>query len=179
MSDADEVWLKRLAGGDMQALEKLYDSYSVCVYQFLLAQGLSREEAEEGLCEVFLALAARGRKLREVRNVRAYLLGIARHYAARQHKSRPPQAINACLPNPEKKSLVDVHTNSPPASEMSFAALQMLQQLPPEQAAVIVLKIWHGLTFAEIAAALNISADTAASRYRYGLEKLRALWQED
>lgn len=179
MSDADEIWLKRLAGGDMQALGQLYDRYSVCVYQFLLAQGLSREEAEEALGDVFLALAARGRRLCHVQNVQAYLLGIARHYAARQHKSRCPQAPNACLSNTGKKFGLATPMNSPPASEMSFDALQMLQQLPPEQAAVIVLKIWHGLTFAEIAAALNISVDTAASRYRYGLEKLRALWQED
>ena len=35
------------------------------------------------------------------------------------------------------------------------------------------LKLWEGLTFEEIAAALDISPNTAASRYRYGLDKLR------
>jgi len=38
---------------------------------------------------------------------------------------------------------------------------------------VITLKTWGGLTFAEIAEALEIPANTAASRYRYGLEELR------
>jgi RNA polymerase sigma-70 factor (ECF subfamily) len=38
---------------------------------------------------------------------------------------------------------------------------------------VVTLKTWGGLTFAEIAEALEIPANTAASRYRYGLEELR------
>ena len=50
-----------------------------------------------------------------------------------------------------------------------------IAQLPTEQREVIVLKIWAGLTFSQIAQALGESANTVASRYRYGLEKLAAL----
>ena len=35
------------------------------------------------------------------------------------------------------------------------------------------LKLWDGLTFEQIAAALDIPPNTAASRYRYALDKLR------
>jgi RNA polymerase sigma-70 factor (ECF subfamily) len=35
------------------------------------------------------------------------------------------------------------------------------------------LKLWEGLTFEDIAGVLGIPANTAASRYRYALEKLR------
>jgi RNA polymerase sigma-70 factor (ECF subfamily) len=38
---------------------------------------------------------------------------------------------------------------------------------------VVHLKLWEELTFEEIAAALEIPPNTAASRYRYGLDKLR------
>ena len=48
-----------------------------------------------------------------------------------------------------------------------------LGELPEEQRAVVHLKLWEGLTFEEIAAALDISPNTAASRYRYGIDKLR------
>ncbi len=41
-----------------------------------------------------------------------------------------------------------------------------------------MLKIWGGLTFDEIAEALDIPANTAASRYRYGLAELRKLTKE-
>jgi RNA polymerase sigma-70 factor (ECF subfamily) len=48
-----------------------------------------------------------------------------------------------------------------------------LASLPPEQREVIVLKIWGELTFDQIARSLEISPNTAASRYRYALEALR------
>ena len=42
---------------------------------------------------------------------------------------------------------------------------------------VVVLKIWGQLTFEEAAAVIGISPNTAASRYRYGLEKLKDIWK--
>ncbi len=48
-----------------------------------------------------------------------------------------------------------------------------LRGLPAEQRDVLVMKIWGGLSFAQIADVLAISANTAGSRYRYALAKLR------
>lgn len=48
-----------------------------------------------------------------------------------------------------------------------------LRRLPEAQRDVLVLKIWGELTFQEIARHLEISPNTAASRYRYALEALR------
>ncbi len=48
-----------------------------------------------------------------------------------------------------------------------------LRGLPAEQREVLVLRIWGGLTFAEIAATLAESINTVASRHRYALETLR------
>lgn len=48
-----------------------------------------------------------------------------------------------------------------------------LKSLPAKFSEVIVMKIWGDRTFAEIAEALEISPNTAASRYRYGLEALK------
>ena len=47
-----------------------------------------------------------------------------------------------------------------------------LRTLPPEQAEVVVLKIWEELTFAEIGQILDTSPNTAASRYQYAIAKL-------
>lgn len=55
-----------------------------------------------------------------------------------------------------------------------------LMRLPEEQRQVLVLHIWGGLSFDEIGSVLAISANTAASRYRYALQKLRgAMLLED
>ena len=48
-----------------------------------------------------------------------------------------------------------------------------LRELPSKFSEVIVMKIWGGRTFAEIGETLGISMNTAASRYRYGIEALR------
>lgn len=53
-----------------------------------------------------------------------------------------------------------------------------MSHLPPIYRQVVTLKVWGGLTFAEIAEALEIPANTAASRYRYGLMELRKLAKE-
>lgn len=50
---------------------------------------------------------------------------------------------------------------------------QSLKELPPKFAEVILMKIWGEQTFAEIGETLGISQNTAASRYRYGLEALK------
>ena len=56
---------------------------------------------------------------------------------------------------------------------MMKRAQAALTQLPPEQREVIVLKVWGGLTFSQIAETLGMPANTAASRYRYGLTALK------
>ena len=53
-----------------------------------------------------------------------------------------------------------------------------MSQLPEIYRVVVTLKVWGELTFSEIADALGIPANTAASRYRYGLEELRKLTRE-
>jgi len=53
-----------------------------------------------------------------------------------------------------------------------------MTRLPEKYRDVITLKVWGGLTFAEIAEALGIPANTAASHYRCGLVELRKLTRE-
>jgi RNA polymerase sigma-70 factor, ECF subfamily len=48
-----------------------------------------------------------------------------------------------------------------------------MKGLLDNQREVVVLKVWGGLTFEQIGTALEIPANTAASRYRYGIEALR------
>jgi RNA polymerase sigma-70 factor (ECF subfamily) len=72
--------------------------------------------------------------------------------------------------------LVRLSAPEPPGvdSDRAVRLEQALRALPAEQREVISLKVDGGLTFAEIAALLGVSANTAASRYRYALEKMRA-----
>jgi RNA polymerase sigma-70 factor, ECF subfamily len=61
--------------------------------------------------------------------------------------------------------------------ESQRALAAAIDRLPHEQREVLVMKIWNELTFAEIATALGISNNTAASRYRYALNALKKNFQ--
>lgn len=50
---------------------------------------------------------------------------------------------------------------------------ESLKSLPKKFSEVITMKLWGECTFAQIGETLGISLNTAASRYRYGLEALR------
>ena len=62
--------------------------------------------------------------------------------------------------------------------ECSRMIQMAMAELLPEQRDVITLKIWGEMTFAEIGQTLGIPANTAASRYRYGLSELRKLTKQ-
>ncbi len=61
-----------------------------------------------------------------------------------------------------------------PAELPDDALTAAVAGLPPAQREVLALKIDGGLTFVEIAAVTGTSINTAASRYRYAIEKIRA-----
>jgi RNA polymerase sigma-70 factor, ECF subfamily len=58
-------------------------------------------------------------------------------------------------------------------TESALALQKVLGELPEEQREVVMMRIWSGMTLEEIGAATGVPLNTAASRYRYALEKLR------
>jgi len=70
-----------------------------------------------------------------------------------------------------------VWLESPDGSpETSIALQSALKALPEEQREIVVLKVWGQLTFEEAAEVTGVPANTAASRYRYGIQKLKEIW---
>lgn len=57
--------------------------------------------------------------------------------------------------------------------EAALALQAALLELPEEQREVVVLRVWSGMTLEEAASLIGVSLNTAASRYRYALDKLR------
>jgi len=83
-------------------------------------------------------------------------------------------ALNHIRDRSREVGLEDGWLDSPPGMEQTGLELQSaLREIPEEQREVIVLHVWGEMSFEEVAAALGISPNTAASRYRYGLTKLR------
>lgn len=153
-------------------LERLYDDHAQALFAFLLNLTRDEPDTRDVLQEIFVKLARQPDLLRGVRDERAFLIRLAHNAAIDQMRRRGTrdktseqftnEAVSPFAPaaDPDEQAFRD-----------AFAAA--LAELPDEQRAVVHLKLWEGLTFEQIATALDISPNTAASRYRYGLDKLR------
>ena len=75
----------------------------------------------------------------------------------------------------ETEPVIEPHFELEDDTQLALAAA--VESLPRDQREVLVLKIWNDLTFSEIAGALGISQNTAASRYRYALTNLKKTLQ--
>jgi RNA polymerase sigma-70 factor (ECF subfamily) len=153
-------------------IERLYDEHAQPLYAFLL--NFTRDEADtrDLLQEIFLKLARDEKLLRGVREERAFLIRLAHNAAidlmrrrGTRERTRENFAVEIISPF--------APANDPDEEIFRRELSTALAELPAEQRAVAHLKLWEALTFEQIAAALEISPNTAASRYRYALDKLR------
>jgi RNA polymerase sigma-70 factor (ECF subfamily) len=143
--------------------ETLYHAKASELVLYGRALGLSHAEAEDVLQETFVALMARPQRP-----------DVPEHFCVRSYRNR---ALNyrRSLWRRLTRELESTRwfERSPGESPEERAAMRGLATLPQEQREVIVLKIWHEHTFEEVGELLDISPNTAAGRYRYGLQKLR------
>ena len=110
----------------------------------------------------------------------AYLYASVRRCALEWLRSRSRRMRReTAFARPEVDSASPLLTSAVEQDERRSAIELALRQLSEDQRETLVLKIWGGLTFPQIAAALEIPANTAASRYRYALAKLREQLSEE
>jgi len=144
--------------------ESLYEAKAAQLVLYGRALGLSHSEAEDVLQETFMALL--------------------------EHKTAPEKPLHYCLRAYRNRALnyrrglwrriarelecSRWFEKAQGETAQERAAMKCLAQLPPEQREVIVLKIWHEHTFEMIGELLEVSPNTVAGRYRYGLQKLKA-----
>lgn len=153
-------------------IERLYDAHAQSLYAFLLNFTRDENDARDLLQEIFVKLAREPQLLSNVRDERAFLIRLAHNAAIdliRRSGARERTKENFAT------EIISIFapTKNPDENFFRKELSEALAQLPEEQRAVLHLKLWEDLTFEQIAETLNISPNTAASRYRYGLDKLR------
>lgn len=144
-------------------IEQLYLRHGPALLLFAISIIGERSSAQDAVQQVFTRLLERG--LGDVLDAKAYLYRCVRNAVLNLTKSQ-----HRTVALDEDASWFDV-LNRDTTEELTLR--RALQALPSEQRQVVVLRVWCGLSYAEIAALLEISANTVASRYRYALEKLR------
>ena len=143
--------------------ETLYQAKGAELLLYGRALGLSHAEAEDVLQETFVALMQR-----------ELAPDNPEHYCVRAYRNRVlnyRRSLWRRLTREfESQRWFERSSDESPAER---EAMRCLSDLPAEQREVIVLKIWHEYTFEEIGELLDLSPNTAAGRYRYGLQKLK------
>ena len=144
-------------------IELLYRQHGAALLLFALAITGERSRAQDAVHHVFVRLLESG-DLRRAGDKKAYLFGCVRNAILNERKRQDRHS-----------PLDDSAWFSPP--EQDHAGEQNLRRalaaLPEDQRQVVVLHVWGELTFAQVGELLEIAANTAASRYRYALSKLR------
>jgi RNA polymerase sigma-70 factor (ECF subfamily) len=145
--------------------ERLYEANARQLILYGRALGLSHAEAEDVLQELFVALLERTTPPEE-----------PERYCVRSFRNRAFNYRRGLWRRLRREfESLRWFEKAEGESADERVAMRHLANLPIEQREVIVLKIWHRYTFEEIGALLEISPNTAAGRYRYGLQKLKAL----
>ncbi len=149
--------------------EALYEAQAAALVLYGRALGLDHGEAEDVVQDVFRELLSRGERPERPER---YLLRACRNRALNHRRSLWRRIARE----------FEAHRWFEPSAAESpheRAAMRCLAALPGGQREVIVLKLWHGMTFEEIGGLLDLSPNTAAGRYRYGLQKLRTCLREE
>jgi RNA polymerase sigma-70 factor (ECF subfamily) len=162
---------QRLAESGVAALGGLFDLTSQRLVRFATTITRNQHDAEDAVQASLARIASRPTLLRDAERPWAYLLRVVRNEALAAARKQRRWSLTLNLIDLCTRRQVDELEQE----ETHRAVWQALRRLPVAQSEVVVLKIWEELTFAEIGEVLEISPFTAASRYRYGMEKLQGL----
>ncbi len=170
----DRLLIRRLRRGDQTALRLIYEKYKDNMLTVANNLLLDFARAEDCLHDVFVDFAGRVSEFRLRSNLKGYLATCVANRArdllrAKSRQDVPLSAVPEQRANPGSPAAELIH------DEQAARLRAALDEVPFEQREVIVLHINAKLKFQQIANHLGLSINTVQSRYRYGLDKLRAL----
>ncbi len=176
LSQKVRLHAERVAESGAAGLAGLYDLTCQRLVRFAVTISRNQHDAEDAVQAALLRVASEPGLLHRAEQPWPYLLRMVRNETLLVLRRK--QRI---LRLPNLRDLVTRrNVDEVELQETHQAVWQALRRLPVEQSQVVVLKIWEEFTFAEIGEVLEISPSTAASRYRYAVEKLaRCLRKQD
>ena len=173
---SDVELLHAVAGGDEEALARLYDRYRLILFGLLLRILGSREEAEDVLQDVFIQVWRRARDFDEKRGKPfTWLVTLARSRAIdRLRLLGARNRLAESVAKDQVDEVSDALSETIHSGQREIVQLA-LAELPAEQKEALVLAYYDGLTQSEIASQLGTPLGTIKTRMRSGMMKLRTL----
>jgi RNA polymerase sigma-70 factor, ECF subfamily len=154
----------------IEAIRQFYEDHRQDLFTYALSHTGCAETAEDAMHTAFYRVLKRRRPPRELR---PYIFRCVRNAAI--------DALRAGQRSPNGESMFDLPTTPSPEEDVHrrHLAEQMLEKLSDDERECVVLKVYSGMSFREIAAVKNVPQGTAASWYRRGIAKLRARFEEE
>lgn len=157
-----------IAESGAAALTGLYDLTSMRLVRYSVTITRNQHDAEDAVQAALVRVVGDAKLLCRAIQPWPYLLQMVRNESLVILRKRRRSLIVSSLTDLLTRRSVDEIEQ-----EESYRAVWLaIRALPVEQREVVVLKIWEEFTFAQIADVLSIPAATAASRYRYAMQKL-------
>jgi RNA polymerase sigma factor (sigma-70 family) len=181
---SDEVLLTAIAGGDMWAMESLYQRYSRMLYSLAYRIVADHQIAEDLLQDAFVSVWKRSTTFSPQSGAaRNWLISIV-HHRAIDHLRRVRRR-SVIQETPLTDLDLDERIAIPDVWDEAWRSLQSsqvrsaLMQIPTEQRMVIELAYFQGWTHTEIAEGTQIPLGTVKARMRLGLQHLKRILLEE
>jgi RNA polymerase sigma-70 factor (ECF subfamily) len=172
--ERDETLMAKVANGQSHALELLLRRHADALLTFIRRMVLDHHRSEELFQEVFLTVWTKRGQYQAPRPFKPWLYAIALNKCREFFRSRVPKGLSLNgdgTPEPPDKA------GSPPerviADETDRQVLLAVHALPPQQRAVVLLRIWDDMAYAAIGEVVGCSEGTVRSHMHLGLLALR------
>lgn len=174
LHESDEHLMQKVSEGAHAAYSCLLRRHADSVLTFLHRMTGDHHWSEELFQEVFLAVWIKRKTYKPALSFRSWLFGIAMNKCRHQWRTRRNSRVIADTDQTETAA-----GNAPEPSQRAIASEdarqieQAVLRLPQQQRIVVVLRIWNGLSFQEIADVTSSNVSTARSNMFHALTTLR------
>lgn len=179
LAPSDERLVKLALTNNKKAWLQLVKRYEGLLYNYGLRMLGNSDDALDLMQDVYLSVFRSLSSWRQESSFKTWLMTIAHRRCVEQYRKRRDEVSDEGL---EEQHSTDVwhHPEQVVARQQKGQRLlQAMQQLPMEQRVVVELKFFQHLSHKEIAEQLEISLNTAKSRFYAAIEKLQTLIEVD
>jgi RNA polymerase sigma-70 factor, ECF subfamily len=165
--DTDRLLVEQALAGDQQAFGELVVAHQHAVYNLAYRMLGERGEAEDAAQETFLRAYANLNRYDADRPFRTWLLSIASNHCIDRLRKRRLTWLSLDEPLPAHPALNSGEEEPEDAvisNERGVLIQEMLDSLPPDYRAAVVLRYWYDLSYTEIAETLNTTESAVKSR---------------
>jgi RNA polymerase sigma-70 factor (ECF subfamily) len=171
----EEEIKKLLIDNQPAALSRIYDFAGEELYYYMTGLTGSSHDSEELLNELFIKIVDKRLKVAKAKRLKSYLYKMAGNIARDHLKANKKRAKIL----KDYSDFLEAGNDKTISDEETAKAIKAMETLPAKQKEVVIMKIYMDKSFVEIGNILSISPNTAISRYRYAMEKMKKFLEQN